>query len=551
MNVRSAYFAVALAVALLLPSSASAQKDRFRDALIAFRASLGGTFGDEGPQLRAALDDMASSLAEWDREAASAETELRGGLPDAPPEDRLRRRIALASLMLDRGRWAEALVDLDVAAAENPRRAFVYLARGLVRDTAGDTTGAAGDFRRAWELDRGDPIKAYLLVTRGLVAGVLDDPGPPIDALLAAHRARAVPSGFMEIGLLRDRAEWPVFAPASYAEGFALVAKGRYREAVESFRAAVARDPLLIDPAAKTEQLVRGIAKLRDGQYAAAIAHLEAAVAASPGSAEAHRLLGTAYYLAERPAESLERFTTAIRLVPSDERSRLALARELLTQKRTKEGESALHEAIAELPSSAEARWALAQLYVQDDRSTEALRELEALSTFPMLAGRGQVDWLLSQLHRRHQDVEAMTRVLSDRVRLDLNNPVVHKELGLAYTLSGSRQLALAELLLTALFAPDDVETLAGIGQLHLDDGRYSEAEAVLRRVVARAPDRAQARFALGTALLRLGREEEGRAELDAFQRLLVSKRESEHQKVESEMQLRNAEQPAKQAVEP
>jgi tetratricopeptide (TPR) repeat protein len=541
MNIRGASVAVALAVATLAPSTASAQKDRFRDALIEFRASLGGTYGDEGPQLQTALNAMASSLAAWDREAASDEKELRRGLQEASPEDQLRRRIALASLMLDRGRSAEALDELDVAVAANPQRAFAYLARGLVRDTAGDTTGAVSDFRRAWELDRGDPVKAYLLVTHGLASGALDDPGPPINTLLAAQQraTRDAPPGFMEMGLLRDRAEWPVLAPAAYAGGFALVMKGRYSEAVESFRAAVARDPLLIDPAAKTEQLVRGIARLRDGLYSAAVADLEAAAAASPASAEAHRVLGTAYHLAQRPSESLEHLKTAIRLAPSDERARIALARVLLTRERRAEAESVLHEAIAALPASAEARWALAQLYIQSDRSVEAVAELEAVSTFPMLAGRGQLDWLLAQLHRRHQDFEAVTRVLSERVRLDLNHPVVHKELGFAHLLRGSRQLALAELLMTALFAPDDLETLLGIGQLHLDDGRYAEAETVLRRVVARAPDRAQARFALGTTLLRLGRVEEGQAELAAFQRLLVSKREAEREKVELEFQER------------
>jgi Flp pilus assembly protein TadD len=116
-----------------------------------------------------------------------------------------------------------------------------------------------------------------------------------------------------------------------------------------------------------------------------------------------------------------------------------------------------------------------------------------------------------------------------------LNNPVVHKDLGLAHLLRGRRQQALAELLMTALFAPEDLETLARIGQIHLDDGRYIRAEAVLRRVVARAPDMARARFALGTTLLRLGRTEEGQEELAAFRRLSVSSLEAERQKIEFE----------------
>ena len=224
MNVRRALFAAALIAGTLAPSAASAQKDRFIDALIAFRTALGGTFGDEGPQLESALRDMASSLAVWDREAAAAEAELRGGLPGASSEDRLRRRIALASLMLDRDRWAEALEMLHVAAAENRDRSFVFLARGRVRDKVGDVAGAVRDLKRAWELERGNAVKAYLLVTRGLAAGLLEDPGPPLDALLAAQQAATgdAPTGFMEIGLLRDRAEWPVFAPAAYVEGFAI-----------------------------------------------------------------------------------------------------------------------------------------------------------------------------------------------------------------------------------------------------------------------------------------------------------------------------------------
>jgi tetratricopeptide (TPR) repeat protein len=298
MKVRRVCLAFAVITVGLAPSTASAQKDRFVDALIAFRTALAGTYGDEGPQLEAALNSLASSLETWDREAAAAEADLRSGLPDAPREDRLRRRIALASLMLDRDRWAEALEDLDAAVAENRNRAFVFLARARVRDTAGDTAGAVRDFKRAWDLDRGDAVKAYLLVTRGLAAGTLDDPGPPLDALMVAQQTATgdIPTGFMEIGLLRDRAEWPVLAPAAYAEGFALVDEGRYGEALASFRDAVARDPLLIDPAAKTERLARGSASLRAGQYAAAITHLEAAVAASPASAEAHRSLGTAYH---------------------------------------------------------------------------------------------------------------------------------------------------------------------------------------------------------------------------------------------------------------
>ena len=61
MNLRRASVSVVLIVVGLFPATASAQKDRFVGALVAFRTALGGTYGDEGPRLEAALEDMDSS----------------------------------------------------------------------------------------------------------------------------------------------------------------------------------------------------------------------------------------------------------------------------------------------------------------------------------------------------------------------------------------------------------------------------------------------------------------------------------------------------------
>jgi tetratricopeptide (TPR) repeat protein len=538
----------ALAV-LVLPREVAAQRDPFVDALIAFRAALSGTYGDEGPQVAGALDRMADSLAAWDREIAAVEADLRAGLRDAPPDEALRRRMALASRYVERGRLADALAELDAAIASDANRAASYLLRGLVREAAGAPADALQDFRRAWTIDQADPIKAYLLAARGLALGALDDPRRPIDALLAAQQAadrgRGASPAFIEVALTRDRADWPVFAPAAYAEGFALVAQGRYAEATASFRAAATRDPLLVDSTWKTGPMTRGILDLKERRFAAAIGHLETAVAAAPASSEARRLLGVAYSIDRREAESIDQLTTAVRLAPRDERARLALARTLITRERWGEAEDVLHDAIAALPQSAEARWALAQVYVQRDRGPEAIRELEMATTFSLLAGRGQLYWQLAELHRRHQDFGAMIRALTERARLDPNNPVMHKVLGLAHLHSGHLPEAFVELLMAALLAPEDPETLATIGQIHLDEGRYEPAEVILRRAVALEPRLAQARFALGTTLVRLGRAAEGREQLAEFQRLRDEELRAERREYAFETLLRDAERHA------
>jgi hypothetical protein len=56
----------------------------------------------------------------------------------------------------------------------------------------------------------------------------------------------------------------------------------------------------------------------------------------------------------------------------------------------------------------------------------------------------------------------------------------------------------------------------------------------------------ARARFALGTTLLKLGRAEEGQAELAEFRRLSLSRLEAERRKIQSERLLGNAERSAR-----
>jgi hypothetical protein len=65
---------IALALALSVPQIASAQAaDRFAAALARFAVAVGGSYGDEGPQLTVALDAMAGALDDWDAELSQLE----------------------------------------------------------------------------------------------------------------------------------------------------------------------------------------------------------------------------------------------------------------------------------------------------------------------------------------------------------------------------------------------------------------------------------------------------------------------------------------------
>jgi hypothetical protein len=76
----------AIALLLALPVRAAAQKSTFIDAFIAFHSALPGTYGDEGPQVTAALDRMAVTLDSWERSNREAEAALRARAGATPAD---------------------------------------------------------------------------------------------------------------------------------------------------------------------------------------------------------------------------------------------------------------------------------------------------------------------------------------------------------------------------------------------------------------------------------------------------------------------------------
>src|SRR6187431_1681858 len=68
---------------LAVPSNALAQRDAFYSTLLSFYKTLGGAYGDEGPQLVAQLQELSTALERWDDEIRAAEQQLRPQLNGA------------------------------------------------------------------------------------------------------------------------------------------------------------------------------------------------------------------------------------------------------------------------------------------------------------------------------------------------------------------------------------------------------------------------------------------------------------------------------------
>ena len=290
----------------------------------------------------------------------------------------------------------------------------------------------------------------------------------------------------------------------------------KYTEAIAEFRKAAAIDPLVTDPAARSASMTQAVAALRQGRLEQARSLLEGAEALRDSS-EAHRVLGLIYWANAQDDKSIGELQTAIRRNPSDERSRLALARVLSSAGRDSDAERTLLDTIQAFPESALARWWLGLEHERVNRFADARREFE-LAAPSAVAGRGRFFAKIGQLASSAADFPGAVEAFARSVGLDLNDAESHKQLAGAFLQQDRAEEALVELIAALLIDPLDAGAHFGIGQIHLNAGRYDEAVTALRRAVGLSENHAEARYALATALMRSGNTQEAAREFDRVQ---------------------------------
>ena len=510
-----------LLVALVVPSTAFAQRAGFLAAFVQFYQTLRGAYGDEGPQLAAQLEKMTTALTAWDREIRDAEGQLQPRLNGADAQTALEVHTILASLYLERGRFEDALREFEADIKIDPTRAAFHRYKGLIYQATARPADAADAFRAAWLVDPTDPQNTYRLI----VYRSASTTPPQIEQALASlaqiegeltrlERPRAT-SLFRTTQAIDDDAGGAMgFVPPAYARGFSLLQRGEYEEGLAAFRAAVAADPLVADAASRSAPMAQGIAALRQGRVDTAVERLEAAVARAGDSSEAHRLLGTAYGIRGDMARSVQHLRDAVRLNPRDERSWIALASTLEDTGELAGAVTALRDAIAMLPDSGALRWRLASTRRQGTDESD-LDLLSLADRFVLFAGKGELFGQMAAMAQAHLEYDRAVNRLELRVAFTPNNAAAHKALGRAYIDQSREEIGYAELVTALLLDPLDAETLTALGRLHLAAARTPRAIAALERALALDAGNSQALQALGNALTRAGRTAEGQQRLE------------------------------------
>jgi tetratricopeptide (TPR) repeat protein len=203
-----------------------------------------------------------------------------------------------------------------------------------------------------------------------------------------------------------------------------------------------------------------------------------------------------------------------------NERAHISLAMMLANTGALDQAEHRLASARAHFPDSSAISWMQAGIYAVLGRDQEYLQALDDSMRVGPLTG-AVANWsALGRLELRGFDVEAAEGAFRRTLALAPHVAQGHLDLADFLRAQGRTDEALAEYVAVLLIDPARLAAHVSIGQMHLDEGRPADAVRVLQYAVSRKADLPEARYALASALLHLGRTNEGQRELEAFRQL-------------------------------
>jgi Flp pilus assembly protein TadD len=229
-------------------------------------------------------------------------------------------------------------------------------------------------------------------------------------------------------------------------------------------------------------------AALQAGDTATAIAGLEKAIATTPGSAEAHLLLGQAYFRAQRKDEASQQFMAGFSLDPKavlpletkdvDELLLAGNAHSSLDQL----GEAlAVYQAVLQLnPQKAAAHTNIGVVYYQAGRFDDAIAELKkALEIEPDDA---ETYYMLGATYVQQQKLDDAEKAFNQAIELKPDLAAAYTGLGNVYLVRKNTDKAVSTLQKAAELKPNQAETWLALGQAYALQGNKAEAGKALNQ---------------------------------------------------------------------
>jgi tetratricopeptide (TPR) repeat protein len=245
--------------------------------------------------------------------------------------------------------------------------------------------------------------------------------------------------------------------------------------------------------------------------FARAMVQAREAVRQYPNNARPHATLG--YYLNDQgqAAEAETELKTALRLDPDSDVGHFQLGKLYAKQRRYAEAATQFKEdyRITRNPGVKAAQAEAMSYAGQMDEAEKMLYEV--LKEQPNLF---DAHWALGSILARKKEVDAAIAVYKDAERLKPDASGPHRELGRLYQSQGKYDEAVQEGELSVRFGPRDFSSLFYLGQTYALKSDDTASVKMYQRAIELFPDYALTHLELGKLFLKMGRKEEGRAEL-------------------------------------
>jgi protein O-GlcNAc transferase len=256
---------------------------------------------------------------------------------------------------------------------------------------------------------------------------------------------------------------------------------------------ALLREVIETQPENSDAHLLLGTALVIVPNESEAVEELHRAVHLAPESAKPVYSLGTAYAHFGHMNEAEEAFRKALALKPNFAEAHVGLGLILARRKQLSEARAQFEDALklqGTTPAAAYSHYLLARVLAEDHKPDGAVIELEsAIRLRPRFAeaylGLGNV---YKSLNREEDSLEALIRA----AELAPGNPAAQYQLGSALLRDGQPAAAAVHLRAALKLQPTDRATLTHLCQALFRSGKKAEAQACTEKASARA--RAEAR---------------------------------------------------------
>jgi tetratricopeptide (TPR) repeat protein len=259
--------------------------------------------------------------------------------------------------------------------------------------------------------------------------------------------------------------------------------------ALAACNSAPAPAPAAITPAASTAFATERAA-LQAGDTATAIASLEKAVGATPGSAEAHLLLGQAYLRAQRKDDATKEFQAGFSLDPkavlpleSKDVDELMLVGNIHAGLNQFDEALATYQAVLQInPNKAAAHTNIGVVYYQTSRLDDAVAEMKkALEIEPNDA---ETQYMLGATYVQQQKYDDAEKAFNQAITLKPELAAAYTGLGNVYLARKNADQAVSTLQKATSLQPNQAEAWLALGQAYALQGNKAEASKALNQCV-------------------------------------------------------------------